>query len=199
MIFDYVEGCDTHSVRTKVVNRYLMDVEAAIYDRIRDEIETMYGGLRRVDDLKRWIRERFPFYIREFGNNVEPFTINVLKGIKEFCPSLEDFCNEILENLGLGLDPVKVKVLDAVNGEELDDVLLVVRDKEYRFDRQLEIKIRVPSMVEIKKEGYESLRIDISRPSCNFTVILRNFYLWMHISKVVGRLKIPPPSSVLIS
>lgn len=67
-----------HYVRTKVVNRALMEVaDPAIYEQIRSDIESKYGGFKSLEDLKRWIHD-LPEYYKKFGNALESFIINVL-------------------------------------------------------------------------------------------------------------------------
>ena len=114
-------SCDLHSVRTKVVNRALMSVDDAIFERIKGDIESKYKGFKHFEDLRKWIRD-LPEYYKEFGSKLEPFIIKVLSEAKEFCPLLEVDCEEVLEELGIGLDPIIVEVRDAVSGEMLGGV-----------------------------------------------------------------------------
>jgi len=156
-----------HYVRTKVVNRALMEVaDPAIYEQIRSDIESKYGGFKSLEDLKRWIHD-LPEYYKKFGNALESFIINVLNpehGIKKYCPSLEGDCKEVLEELGIGLDSVKIEVQDAVSGEMLEKCFLRVRGREYRFDKRCEIKIHIPSIIEVWREGYEVFSAEVTKP-----------------------------------
>jgi len=141
-----------------------MTVDEAILERIRNDIELNYRGLLRIEELRRWIRKRIPEYIEEFGNKIEPFILQVLLGIKERCPLLERDCDEVLEELGLSLDIIRVKVLDAISEEKLNKCILRVRNKVYEFDGECEIKARIPTTIEIEREGYESLKIEVAKP-----------------------------------
>jgi superfamily II DNA/RNA helicase len=156
-----------HYVRTKVVNRALMEVaDPTIYEQIKSDIESKYGGFKSLEDVRRWIYD-LPEYYKKFGNILESFIINVLAsehGIKKYCPSLEGDCKEVLEELGIGLDSVKIGVQDAVSGEALKECFLRVRGREYKFDEQCEIKVRIPSMIEVWREGYEVFSAEVTKP-----------------------------------
>jgi len=153
------------SVRTKVINTALaaMKFDSAISDRIKGDIDLKYGKFKCFEDLRRWIHD-LPEYYKEFGSKLEPFIISVLNGVKEFCPSLEVDCEEVLEELGIGLDLIRVEVHDAMSGEMLGGCLLRVRGKEYKFDGRFEIRVRVPSTIEICREGYEVFRAEVTEP-----------------------------------
>jgi hypothetical protein len=139
--------------------------DSAIYEQIKSDIESKYGGFKSLEDVNRWIHDLLEYY-KKFGNTLEPFVINVLNGVKEFCPLLKADCEEILEEIG-PKDLVRVKVSDAVSGEMLDGCLLRVRGKEvkeYRFDGQCEIGVRIPSMIEVWREGYEVFSAEVTEP-----------------------------------
>jgi len=153
------------SVRTKIINTALaaMDFDPAILDRIKGDIDLRYGRFKCLEDLKRWIHD-LPKYYEEIGSSFEPFIINVLNEIKKICPLLEVDCEEVLEELGIGLDPLRVEVRDAISGEMLDRCLLRVRGKEYMIDGQREIKVRIPSTIEVWRDGYEVFRAEVTEP-----------------------------------
>jgi superfamily II DNA/RNA helicase len=151
------------SVRTKVVNIGLLRVNDIIFERIHDDIEKKYNDLRSVEDLRRWI-QNLPNYHKEFGNEIESFILHVLEGVKRFCPQLVSDCNRVLDELSLGPDVVKVVVFDALSGERLNGCFLRVQNKEYRFDHQIEVKVKTPITVEVWREGYEKTQIDVSAP-----------------------------------
>ena len=155
---------DAHSLRTKVVNRALMSVDMDIFERIRNDIDLNYGKLMRIEYLRKWIRERFPEYIEKFGNKIEPFILQVLAGIKKFCPSLEKDCDEVLEELGLSLDVIRVKVLDSISEKKLDGCFLRAQGREYNFDGECEVRVRTPTTIEVGREGYENLKVEITKP-----------------------------------
>ena len=138
-------------------------VNYIISERIRKEIDTKYNKFKSVEDVRRWIYN-LPNYHREFGGEIERFIVEVLEGVKRFCPQLISDCDRILEELDLGPDVVKVVVFDALNGERLNGCFLRVRNKEYSFDHQIEVEVKTPVMVEVWREGYEKTQIDVSAP-----------------------------------
>jgi superfamily II DNA/RNA helicase len=132
-----------------------------IFERVHYDIKTKYNELRSVDDLRRWIHN-LPEYHRKFGGEIESFILRVLEGVKRFCPQLGSDCDRVLEELGLGSDVIKVVVFDAVSGERLNGCFLRVRNKEYRVDHQIELKVKTPVSIEVWREGYEKTQIDVS-------------------------------------
>jgi superfamily II DNA/RNA helicase len=150
-----------------VVNTGLLRVNDIIFERIHDDIKRKYNDLRSVEDLRRWI-QNLPNYHKEFGkefgNEIESFILHVLEGVKRFCPQLVSDCNRVLDELSLGPDVVKIVVFDALSGERLNGCFLRVQNKEYRFDHQIEVKVKTPVMVEVWREGYEKTQIDVSAP-----------------------------------
>jgi len=151
------------SVDTKVVSKALLRVNYIIYERIRYEINTKYNKFESVEDVRRWIYN-LPNYHREFGGEIERFILDVLEGVKRFCPQLVSDCDRVLEELSLGPDVVKVVVFDAVSGERLNGCFLRVQNKEYSFDHQIEVKVKTPITVEVWREGYEKAQIAVSAP-----------------------------------